>query len=214
MTLESSLPYLSIASAIAAAWAAGRRSGSAEPALKAFALAALAMFAFFRGVGPSSVAQALTLAAIAEAMAQRGQRRVRTAAVAFLAGAWLVYAGLFARSGGSWAAFAAQPVRAGLLILALASTGWLARRAWPALGPARLGAGLDLGLLVVMLGAGFTLAWSDWPAMAGALAVVAAEAALISAAFLGRPPDGGSTRRIAWTASYLGQAAIAYAFLR
>lgn len=214
MTLESSLPYLSIASALAAGWASARPSGSAEPGFKAFALAALAMFAFFRGVGPASVAQALTLTAIAQAMAPRGATRLRTAGVAFLAGGWIVYAGLFARSGGSTQAFTSEPLRAVLLLALVGGAGLLVVRLWPRFGRARIGALADLGLLAVMTGAALTLPWSLWPAMAGALGVLASEALLISAAVRQVPPDGGTVRRSAWALNYLGQAAIAYAFLR
>ncbi len=67
---------------------------------------------------------------------------------------------------------------------------------------------------MLMAGGVLTLDWGFWPAMAGALGVIAAEALALAAAYWIRLGDGPTVRRAVWALSYLGQTAMAYAFLK
>ena len=211
MTLESSLPYISIAAALAAGVVVGRsRPSSAGPGLKALALAALAMFAYFRGVAPAAIAQALTLTAIASALLPRGPERFGTAGILFTTAGWLVFAYLFLRTGAGHAVLLKQPIRIAALIVLLAGLGWALTRPPRTVPRIRAGALADLGAIGAAAAASLTLPWSAWPAMAGALLVLLGETTLL----IDTPPDGPSARRAAWALCYCGQAAMAYAFLR
>ena len=210
MTLESSLPFISVAAALAAGVVAGRSTpSSAEPGLKALALAALAMFAYFRGVAPAAIAQALTLAAIAGALMPRGAERFGTAGILFLAGAWLVFGYLFLRTGSGRSILLAEPIRVAALVLLMAGLGWAMTRAPRAPQRIRAGALADLGAIGAATAAALTLPWSAWPAMVGALLAMLGEAVLLFG-----PVQGPLARRIAWALGFGGQAAMAYAFLR
>ena len=215
MTLESSLPWISVAAALAAGvFAGGIRPSSAETGLKALALAALAMFAYFRGVAPAAVAQALVLGAIAQALAPRGVQRFATAGVLFLAAAWLVFAYLFFRTGGGQGAPFTDPVRTVLLVCVLSGVAFVARRTRREGRRARTGALADLAALTLVAWGALTLPWTFWPAMAGTAAVLAGEALLMETLRPDAPETGPLVRRAAWTLSYLGLAAMAYPFLR
>ena len=214
MTLESSFPYLSVIAAVAAyaledgAGSVGRR------ALKISALAALALFSYFRGIAPTEVPAALALAAIAEGWPSASAERWRSAGTLVRIGSRLVFAYLFLRIGEGRAAFLGDAVKAGLLVTLLAASGFGAARLWNAAGQARPGVVADGGVLLLTLVAALTLYWSFWPAMAGALGLFACEVLLFGAVFSERLVDGPLLRRSAWICGYLGQAAIAYAFLR
>jgi len=210
VTLESSLPYISLAAALAAGVVVGRRApSSAEPGLKALALAALAMFAYFRGVAPAAIAQALVLSAIAQALLPRGAERFGTAGTLFLAGAWLVFGYLFLKTGSGFVVSIAEPARAVLLVALLAGVSACARWAPRPSPRIRAGALADLVAAGLATAAAITLPWSAWPAMAGAVGVLTGEALLAAA-----KPEGPLARRLAWALGYLGQAAMAYPFLR
>ena len=214
MTFESSFPYLSVAAAIAAGALQNAPGSARDRALKTFALAALALFSYFRGIAPTEVPAALSLAAIAEALSPSGDLRWRSAGTVFQAGSHLVFAHLFLRIGEGRAAFLSDAVKAGLLVTLLAGLGFGIARLWPLAGRARPGVAMEVGALLLMAVTVLTLYWSFWPAMAGALGVLASESLLFSAAFSKRRLDGPVLRRSAWICGYLGQAGLAYAFLR
>jgi hypothetical protein len=214
VTLESSFPYLSVAAAVAASFVQKAPGSARDRALKTFALAALALFSYFRGIAPTEVPAALTLAAIAAALSPPGELRWRSAATVFQAGSHLVFAYLFLRIGEGRAAFLSDAIKAGLLIALLAGLGFGMARLWPLAGRARPGVALEVGALLLMAVTVLTLYWSFWPAMAGALGVLASESLLLGAAFSQRRLDGPALRRSAWICGYLGQAGLAYAFLR
>ena len=214
MTLESSLPYLSAVAALAGAATAGGAAPRAERAWKCAALGTLGLFAYLRGITPAAVALALILGAAGVAMAVRGSARWASTGAGLLAAGALSFAYLFIKSGGGVIVLLAQPWRVGALlaVLLLAGAGVASLRARVS-GP-RGGVGANVVALVVMTAASLTLPLSAWPAMAGAVLATAAEAALLGAAFGRWPPEGPQVQRLAWTGGYLGQAAMAYAFLR
>lgn len=214
MTLESSFPYLSVIAAVAACAFEGREGSAGRRALKVSALGALALFSYFRGIAPTEVPAALALAAIAEGWPSAGVVRWRSTGTLLRIGSRLVFAYLFLRIGEGRAAFLGDAVKAGFLVTLLAVSGFGAARLWKTAERARPGVTADGGVLLLMLVAALTLYWSFWPAMAGTLGVLACETLLLGAAFSGRVVDGVLVRRSAWVCGYLGQAAIAYAFLR
>lgn len=211
MTLESSFPYLSV---IAAVTACAIESKAGSRTLKVCALGAFALFSYFRGIAPTEVPAALSLAAIAEAWPSEGAARWRSAGAIVRIGSRLVFAYLFLRIGEGRAAFLGDAVKAGLLVLLLAAGGFGAARLWPAAAQMRLGVAAEGGALMLMAAAALTLNWSFWPAMLGALGALICETMLLGAAFSKRFVDGPLLRRAAWVCGYLGQAAMAYAFLR
>lgn len=211
MTLESSLPYLSVAAAIAAA----ATNGKVARGLRAAALAALGVFAYLRGITPAAVALALILGAAGQAMAPESRARWTSAGAGLLAAGWLAFAYLFLKTGGGLTILIQQPWRIGALVL-LAVLIWLGWRVlWPKVIGARGGAGAEMAAVLVMTGAAFSLhpaSWA-WIAMAGALLAALAETALLGLDFAGWR-GGAWTRRAAWIGGYAGQAAMAYAFLK
>ena len=214
MTFESSLPYLSLAAALGAGIAAGRAPSGAERVLKTVALAALAVFAYFRWIAPSSIAAALILSALGQAALPRGGGRWRRLGTTLTVAAWLVFAWLFLRAGDGWQVLFGEGVRGGLLAAVLIGAGLGFRRLWPAIARPRTGATADLLALMAMAAGVLTLDWEFWPAMVGALGVIAAEALMLAGAYWARLPDGAAMRGVAWTLGYMGQAAMAYAFLK
>ncbi len=210
MTLESSLPYLSVAAALAAGWTSGAGSLQADRGLKAAAFAALALFAYFRGIAPTSIAEALTLGAIGQAMTLRSAARYAGAGLVFLLGEGLVLAHLFSGVGLSLAALT-QAARLVPLAWALAVLAWGLLRLERG-GGLRLGIGAGAAVLALMIIGALTLRWELWPAMIGVLVIATAEAARIVCG--GEAGPGPRMRRLAWAGEYLGRVAIAYAFLR
>ena len=214
MTFESSLPYLSVAAALAAGVATGRAPSRAEPILKTAALAALALFAYFRWIAPSSIAVALVLNAIGTVGLARGARRWRSPAVILVIAAWLVFAWLFMSTGDGWQVLFGDGVRGGLLAAVLIGAGFGMRRLWPSIVPPRAGPVAEAAALTLMAASVLTLDWEFWPALLGTLGIVVAEALLLAGACDRWPGEGPSVRRVAWALGYLGQAAMAYAFLK
>jgi hypothetical protein len=214
VTLESSFPFLSIAAAIAACVDGGGSAPARDRVLKTCALGALALFSYFRGIAPTEVPAALTLGAIAEALTPSGVLRWRSASVLFRTAEGLVFAYLFLRVGEGRAAFLSDGAKAGLLVALVAAGGFGLARLQSLAGRARAGAIIEVGASLLALGGALTLYWSFWPAMAGALGVLASEALLLGPALWGRVRDGPHLRRAVWISAYLGQAAMAYAFLR
>ena len=244
MTLESSLPYVSAASAVAAALATGPRTAPAERALKCAAFAALALYAYLRWIAPTEAALALTLAAIGQAALPRAGAFV---AVAF---SWLVFAWLFYQTGDGAGVLVTDAARAAMFAALVLAAALALRRLWrapPGPRPAVLAAALSLFL---MAAGAVTLDWSFWPAIGGAFAIVLAQLANLQAAspppLAGEAPrsdggdpgeaprsDGGGLgggglsepprtdgrrparlRRAAWAVNFLGHAAVAYAFMK
>jgi hypothetical protein len=214
VTLESSLPYLSVAAALAAGWTSGAGSLQAakglqaDRGLKAAALAALAMFAYFRGIAPTAIAEALTLGAIAQALMMRGPARYASAGLIFLLGEGLVLAYLFFGVG-LGPGVLIQPARLLPLAAALAVLAWGVWRLKPD-GGLRLGIGAGAVVLALMAAGVLSLRWELWPAMIGLLTLATAEAARIVCG----EAAGPRLRRLAWAGEYIGRVAIAYAFLR
>ncbi len=214
MTLESSFPIVSVVAAVAAGVVIGRPAPRAIRALKVCAIAALALFAYFRQIAPTEIPVALVLGAIAEVVTPAAARRWAVVDTMFRAAGWVVFAYLFLRIGEGRAAFLGDAVKAAMLVGLLVGAGFGLARLWPLLGRSRRPVGLEAAALSMMVIAALTLYWSFWPAMAGAAGVMASEGLMIAAVFTGRPADSLQVRRGAWALSYLGQAAMAYAFLR
>ncbi len=150
----------------------------------------------------------------ARPLTPRGADRWRTAGVLFLAAAWLVLAHLFLKAGAGWLAFTADLRKAALLALALLAAGWAAARLWKRLrgraarsrpgrrrGPPDAGDGPEprLGLLAGDGGGG------GRRARRGPAAGRPGRADARGARACAPPP---------WAGRYIGQAAMAYAFLK
>jgi hypothetical protein len=212
VTLESAFPWLSLLAAAGAGAAAGGRA-KAESALKAAALGALALYAYFRWIAPSAIAMALCLQAIAEAVLPRGSGRWQGPRIGLAALGWLVLANLYASTGDGPGVFIGDAGKAALLAALLIGGGYglwrlSARREW-GLGLAVLTSALGL-----MCGAAFTLDWGFWPVLIGAVAVLVSEALALCVQAGFRLSDTPSVRRLVWALAFLGQVAMAYGFLR
>ena len=214
MTLESSLPYLSVAAAVAAGFATGGRSLRIENSLKTAALACLALFAYLRWIAPASIALAVTLQAIGQATAPDRATLWRWSATVARAAGWLMLAKLFFGTGDGRSAFFGDAVRAGLLVLLLTLAGVSLRRLWPHLPQPRLGVIAQAAAAVLLLTGALTLDWGFWPAILGAAAVLASEAVGLFVLSAPGPKARRTFSRGAWGLAYLGQVATAYAFLR
>jgi hypothetical protein len=214
VTLESALPYVSIGCAIGAgAAAAAGPSPNIQRTLKAIALLSLALFAFLRGVAPAALAMALVLSGLACVAAPRE----RTARVTLSAGlsvlAWLVLAWLCLRQGGGLQALA-EPFRLAGVLLTLAAVAGLvvwARRGAQGAQLAPMVEAAVLGLLVLV---SLTLRDRQWPAMAGAGGLLLAQAAGLARNARSWRWLGKAGEILPWVLSYVGQAAMAYVFLR
>jgi hypothetical protein len=214
VTLEAALPYVSIGCALGAvAVAAADRWPGAQRGLKALALLSLAVFAFLRGVAPAGMAMALVLSGLAFAAAPRDPPRRAALSAGLFVLAWLVLAWLCLREGGG-VGTVIQPLRLAACVLALAIVGGLV--AWTRRLPGRGGQAIlaETAALGLLLLGSLTLRDGQWPAMAGALALLLAHALglWLRARPAGRPPRAGEI--LSWVLSYAGQAAMAYVFLR
>jgi hypothetical protein len=211
VTLESALPYVSIGCAVGAgAAAAAGPSPGVQRTLRSIALLALALFSFLRGIAPAALAMALVLSGLSAATAPRERRFANPLSTVLAALAWLVLAWLCLRDGIGPAA-AAEPLRLGLIVLAVAAAGALGAWIWRG-GRARLLPAAEAGALALLMLAALTLRDSQWPAMAGAAALLAAFA--LMAGLARRSAPSRPVEILAWVLSYLGQAAMAYVFLR
>ncbi len=211
MTFESSLPYLSIAAGLGAGVWTGTGSGRLTTFLASAALGALAMFAYFRWIAPTEAPLGLALGAAGLALRLRGGRAA--GAMILLCAEWLVFAYLFLKTGDGGGALMSDGMRGALAAAVVIVTALALRRLWPALPRPRGLAVAEAAALVLMFATVLTLNWSFWPAMLGTAAVLAAEVLLLLVAS-DAVKDRAWIRRLAWGASYLGQAALAYAFLR
>lgn len=213
MTFESSLPYVSIAAGLGAGAAAGGARQRLTATLAGLAVAALALFAYFRWIAPTEAPLGLVLGAAGLVLLPPTAARWRSPAIGLLVAEWLVFAYLFLKTGDGLSAMLMDAARAGLTAAVVFGTAFLLRRLWTRLERPRSGAAAELAALALMMAAALTLDWSFWPAMAGGAAVLAAEAALLVSAARRAEPSP-LVPRLAWMLSFLGQAAIAYAFLR
>ena len=212
MTLESAFPWISAAAALAAGFAApGGRSGRA---LKATALAALALYAYFRWITPSAVPMALACQALAQAAAPRAPQRWRRVALIPAVLGWLILANLYRSTGDGPGVFVGDGIKAALLATLVIGAGYGLRRAWRWRPRPRPGVALEAGSLVLMAILSLTLDWDFWPVIAGALAVLAAFALALYASRRPEAEAPPALLRAVWALAYLGQAAMAYAFLR
>jgi hypothetical protein len=208
------MPYVSIGCAIGAgAAAAVGPSPGVQRTLKALALLSLAVFAFLRGVAPAALAMALVLSGLGSATAPREPPRRAAVSVGLFTLAWLVLAWLCLREGGGAEAMA-EPLRLGGCVLGVAAAAGLF--AWARLRPAgaRWASWVESAALALLFLAALTLRDGQWPAMAGALALLAAHALRL---WLRIRVGSGLMRPgeiLSWVLSYVGQAAMAYVFLR
>jgi hypothetical protein len=208
--VESALPWLSLAAALGAGAAAGGARERLETGLKTLALAALAVFAYFRWIAPAAIPLALTLQTIGHLFLPRSEARWRRWPIIFPIVGWVALAQLFWNSGDGRLAVFADAAKAALLLALLAGSGLALRRILGAAAPPRLGMGLGGAGLVAMGAMALTLDWGLWPALAGAGVLIVSQlldmTAWTRAARL--------RQRVAWGLEYAGCAAIAYAFLR
>lgn len=213
MTFESALPYVSIGCAVAAGVMVAIGPPSARRALKGAALLTLAVFAFLRGVAPAAMAMALVLSGLAWAVAAREAGRRTAASTGLFALAWLVLAWLCLREGVG-PEMLTDPLRLCAAVLVIAATIglWLASRGLS--DGARLSWRVEVIALCLLGLASLTLRDSQWPAMVGALALFAGHALVLASEVrpMARAARAGDV--LVWGLSYLGQAAMAYVFLR
>jgi hypothetical protein len=213
--IEEGLPYAAVLLAAAATWASvARPAGGVERTLKALALLSLAVFAFLRGVAPSTLSAALILSALNHALPP-ARERPAWASGSTIAGvlAWVAFAWLLWREGLGPAALEAPAHLALVALAAIAAVGVLFVLR-DRLGPAAPGAAVDLSILGVLLAAAFTLPFELWPAMAGALALVAAEVMTLDRNTRPARAAPATERAVQWLLAFGGQAAIASIFLR
>ena len=212
MTLESAFPWISAASALGAAFAAPR-SGWGR-ALRTSALVALGLYAYFRWIAPTSVPMALACQALGQALLPEGPARWRRWAVALPALGWLILANLYRTTGEGPGVFVQDAAKAGLFAGLAITAGyglWRARR-WTS--PPRAGVAAEAVALLAMAVMSLTLDWDFWPVVAGALAVLASFALSLYGGGAGTDSPSPAFARAAWVLGFLGQAAMAYAFLR
>jgi hypothetical protein len=212
VTLESCLPWVSVAAALGAGAAIGGPRPRIETGLTALALGALATFAYFKWIAPAAIPLALTLETIGVLATPPEPRRWRAAGLIFTIAGWVVLAQLFWSTGDGRLIFFTDAAKTGLLIALAAAGGWIGLRAWggaPAERPGRLS---TLAGLLAMDVCALTLDWGLWPALAGTAAVTLGQG--LSLAEPGAEPQGPVLRRGRLALDYLGYAAIAYAFLR
>ena len=212
MTLESAFPWISATSALAAALVApGSRRGRW---LRTGALAALALYAYFRWITPTSVPMALACQALGQALLPEGAGRWRRWAIGLPVLGWLILANLFRTTGDGPGMFVQDAAKAGLFAALAIAAGYGLWSAWRWTRRPRAGVAAEAIALLVMAGMGLTLDWEFWPVMAGALAALAACGVALYAARAGTQAPSPALARAAWICSFAGQAAMAYSFLR
>ena len=212
MTLESAFPWISAASALAAVLVQPDRP--AARALRTTALAALGLYAYFRWIAPTSVPMALACQALAQALLPQASRRWSRWAIALPAFGWLILANLYRTTGDGPGAFVQDAIKAGMFAALAIGGGYGLWRVWRWTSPPRAGVAAEAVALLVMAAMSLTLDWDFWPVMAGAVAVLVSFAVT---SYGGRDGTDGASpafARAAWGLSFLGQAAMAYAFLR
>ncbi len=212
MTLESAFPWVSAASALAAGFIPSERRASR--ALRVLALAALALFAYFRWITPNSVPVALACQAIGQAILPLGPERWRRIGIGLPVLGWLILANLYRGAGDGIGVFVGDGFKAGLLAALVIGAGyglWRIRKSAPRPRP---GLVAEAAALVAMGVTSLTLAWDFWPVMVGAVAVLAAFGLQVYAGRGSETEPSPPLARATWALGFLGQAAMAYAFLR
>ena len=212
MTLESAFPWISAATAIGACWAAPE--SRAGRALRTSAIAALALYAYFRWITPTSIPMALTCLALAQACSPAGSGRWRRWTILLPVLGWLILANLYRTTGDGPGVFVGDAAKAGLLAALVIGAGYGLWRTWRWAPPPRIGFAAEAGALLLMGLSSLTLDWDFWPVMAGALATLASFALVIYAGGAAGKPATARVARAAWGLTFVGQAAMAYAFLR
>ena len=211
MTLESAFPWVSAASALAAGYLPEGRPGRT---LRVIALSALALFAYFRWITPTSVPMALACQAIGQAVLPLGPRRWRRIGIGLPVLGWLVLANLYRGAGDGPGVFVGDGFKAGFLAALVIGAGyglWRIRRSAARPRPGLVAEAVALVAMGVM---SLTLAWDFWPVMVGAVAVLAAFGLQV---YGGRASEAEPSRALAratWALGFLGQAAMVYAFVR
>jgi hypothetical protein len=214
VTLESSLPWVSVAAAVGAGVAGAGPASRLATGLKCLALGALAVFAYFRWIAPASIPLSLTLAAISPTLLPQTNRRLRMLGAILALSGWLVLANLFWGSGDGRLAVFTDAIKAGLLATLLVGVGLGLWRVWTGSPQLRVRSVVTAGALLTMAVMALTLDWGLWPALAGTAAIVASQALTFANEASRRLADRPLARRTVWAFDYLGHAAIAYAFLR
>jgi len=212
VTLESAFPWVSAASALAAGYVASdRRAGRA---LRLLALAALALFAYFRWITPTSVPMALACQAIGQAVLPLGPQRWRRMGIGLPVLGWLILANLYRGAGDGLGVFVGDGFKAGLLAALVIGAGyglWRIRRSTRRPRPGLVAEAVALVAMGVM---SLTLAWDFWPVMVGAMATLAAFGLQVYGGRASEADPSPALTRSIWALGFLGQAAMAYAFLR
>lgn len=209
MTLESAFPWISAVSAVAAVFVAPE--GRWGRALRTCALGALAFYAYFRWITPSSVPMALTCLALGQATTPQGPQRWRRWTIALTALGWLILANLYRSTGEGPGVFVGDAAKAGLLAALAIGAGYGLWRTWRWTPEPHLGFAAEAAALTLMGLMSLTLDWDFWPVMAGTGAVLASFALVL---WTGGRSAGPRLLRAAWALSFLGAAAMAYAFVK
>ena len=212
MTLESAFPWISAASAAAALFVAPE--GRWGRTLRACAIGALALLAYFRGITPTSVPMALTCLALGQATTPEGPDRWRRWTVALPALGWVILANLYRSTGDGPGVFIGDAAKAGLLAAVVIGAGCGLWRTWRWTPEPHAGFAAEATALLLMGVTVLTLDWDFWPVMAGALAVLASFALVLYAGGAAGKALSPRAARAAWGLTFAGQAAMAYAFLR
>ena len=212
MTLESAFPWISAAASIGACVVAPE--GRWARGLRTTALAALALYAYFRWITPTSVPLALTFQALGQAFLPQDRPRWRRWAVLLPALGWLVLANLYRSTGDGPGVFIGDAFKAALLAALAIGAGYGLWRSWRWTPAPRAGFAAEAAALILMGLMSLTLDWDFWPVMLGALAALASFALVLYAGGAAGKPLSRRVLRAAWGLSFAGQAAMAYAFVR
>jgi hypothetical protein len=212
VTLESAFPWISATSALAAGFAAPDSRGGR--AMRTLALAALGLYAYFRWITPTSVPMALACQALGQAALPEGARRWRRWAIGVPVFGWLVLANLYRNTGEGPGVFLGDGVKTALLATLVIGSGYAAWRFWRQIPERRVAIAAEALALVAMTAFSLTLDWDFWPVMAGALLALASYALTLYANRTADHPASPVLTRTAWALVFVGQAAMAYAFLR
>ncbi|QUD86872.1 lysoplasmalogenase [Phenylobacterium montanum] len=211
MSFSTLLIGLSAAAGVGYVFLLERPPGALRTLVKTLAVAALAALAYLRDA-PTGLVVALALSAAGDAfLAGDPDRWLPLGLGAFLL-AHVAYVWQFLHDGGGRAALAAEPVRAGGVIMAFAAGIMMLAWLWRSLGALRPAVAVYALALSAMVAAAFTLPKFLAPAMAGAVMFMASDAILSAELFKGLR-SRLSTHAV-WGLYYGAQAAIAYAYLR
>ena len=110
--------------------------------------------------------------------------------------------------------FVGDGIKAALLAALVIGSGYGLRRAWRWTHRPRAGLALEAASLLAMAVLSLTLDWDFWPVIAGALAVLASFALVLYSSRASETGPSPALSRAAWALAFVGQAAMAYAFLR